>query len=90
MTGTTIGFTWCDDAVSARRCDQHYVRFRFDRINAELACHETGHAVGLTHGHEAAPRESQTAAELGCMETPNSGRRPHLGGHNKAEINATY
>lgn len=90
MTGTVIGFAWCDDAVTNRKCDQHYVRFRYDSIDAELACHETGHAVGLTHGHEASPRESQTAAELGCMETPDSGNRPHLGSHNVSEINSTY
>jgi hypothetical protein len=90
MTGSTIGFTWCDDAVSSLKCDQHYVRFRYDSIDTELACHETGHAVGLTHGHEASPRESQTASELGCMETPDSGNRPHIGAHNKSEINATY
>jgi hypothetical protein len=58
--------------------------------NTELACHETGHAVGLTHGIDAAPVESNTASELGCMETPDSGTRSTLGSHNRSEINSVY
>lgn len=90
MSGTTIGFTWCDDAVSPSSCDQQYVRFRYDSIDAELACHETGHAVGLTHGRQASPAVSQTNSALGCMETPDYGNRTGLGSNNIAEINATY
>ena len=91
FSGTTIGQTWCDDAVSSTKCDQEYVRFRGTlQFDTELTCHETGHAVGLTHGADAGPKESNTASELGCMETPDSGGRPGLGSHNKSEINATY
>src|SRR5436189_23739 len=71
--------------------DQEYVRFRGTlQFDTELTCHETGHAVGLTHGANASPAESNTAAELGCMETPDSASRPGLGSHNQSEINSTY
>lgn len=88
-----IGFTWCNDAVnsSAIKCDQEYVRFRpYAQFDKQLVCHETGHAVGLTHGEDAAPAESNDAAELACMQRNDSGARPHLGSHNAHEINATY
>lgn len=90
FSGTTIGRTWCNDAVTGQRCDQAYVRFRGISFDTELACHETGHAVGLTHGEDAFPALSNRASELGCMETPDSGTRPGLGAHNRSEINATY
>jgi hypothetical protein len=91
FSGTTIGQTWCNDAVTSTKCDQEYVRFRGTiQFDSELTCHETGHAVGLTHGVDASPKESNTASELGCMETPDSSNRPGLGSHNKSEINATY
>lgn len=90
FSGTDIGMTWCDDAVSATKCDQEYVRFRYTSINLELACHETGHAVGLTHGNNASPTQSNTSSALGCLETPDRGSQYHLGANNIAEINATY
>jgi hypothetical protein len=63
FSGNVIGQTWCNDAVSSTRCDQEYVRFRAaGYVDRELACHETGHAVGLTHGPDATPAESNTAA----------------------------
>jgi hypothetical protein len=91
FSGTTIGITWCNDAVTSTQCDQEYIRFRAaSYVDDELACHETGHAVGLTHGVDAGPSESNTASELGCMETPDSGSRSTFGSHNIDEINNTY
>jgi len=91
MTGSTIGFTWCNDATDSLRCDQHYVRFRSDAdVERELACHETGHAVGLTHGHEASPMLANNDGRLGCMETPNSLSWPDLESNNVDNINGTY
>lgn len=90
MSGTTIGLTWCDDAAGTYTCDQQYVRFRYDSIDSELACHETGHAVGLTHGRNADPQVSNTNSSLGCMETPDSGNRTTLGSWQTTEINDTY
>jgi len=90
MPGTLAGIAWCNDAVSTTRCDQAYVQFRYDTFSSELACHETGHAVGLTHGVNAYPRQSNTSSALGCMETPVSGSRSGLGANNIYQINSTY
>ncbi|MCU1453478.1 MAG: hypothetical protein JWN46_1624 [Acidimicrobiales bacterium] len=84
-----LGMTWCARARSPRRCDQHIVRFQAGAITTAVACHETGHAVGLTHGHEAAPRISSSDPRLGCMRTPDSGDSL-LRTHNVDEINRTY
>jgi hypothetical protein len=81
------GVAWCDDAVSSVKCDQHYVQFRYATPGEALACHETGHAVGLTHGGNASPRLSNTDGRLGCMRTPVSGG---LGAQNVEMINGTY
>jgi hypothetical protein len=86
--GSNIGITWCNDAVSSTKCDQHYVLFSDPSIQESYACHETGHAVGLTHGHEAYPRLDNLDSSLGCMTNP-----PYttaLGTHNTQMINATY
>lgn len=83
-------FTWCDDANSDTRCDQHYVRFRSSSVVVTgLVCHESGHAVGLTHGQAASPRLSQTDNRLGCMVTPTGSDR-RLGPNSYYWINATY
>jgi hypothetical protein len=91
FSGNAIGQTWCEDAAGGSKCDQEYVRFRtVGYVDRELACHETGHAVGLTHGADAYPSESNTASELGCMETPDNGSRPYIESHNVSEINSVY
>lgn len=59
-------------------------------VNRALACHETGHAVGLTHGNLASPITSNTNSDLGCMVTPLNTSLPNLGTSNVANINATY
>ncbi|MEV6105107.1 hypothetical protein AB0M28_10380 [Streptomyces sp. NPDC051940] len=95
----TFGITWCNDASSSTECDQEYISF--DNMGGSEAnpwkgvvCHETGHAVGLTHGHEAAPRQSQTDGDLGCMRTEGTVDQiiswTALGSHNATQINATY
>jgi hypothetical protein len=90
LTGSTIGTTWCDNAANLVDCDQHYVRFRYASIDRELACHETGHAVGLTHGAQAWPTTGNNDPVLGCMETPDTGSEPYLGSNNVDNINSTY
>ena len=85
------GWTWCDDAVSSTRCDQHWIRFLASNPSHKLVCHETGHAVGLTHGDQAYPRVSNTTSSLACMITPiDQITTATLGSHNTAEINKTY
>ncbi|MDW6063997.1 hypothetical protein SAZ11_46160 [Streptomyces sp. FXJ1.4098] len=84
------GVTWCNDAVDARRCDQQYIRIRGNGYYTPgLSCHETGHAVGLTHGQQADPKLNQTDSRLGCLQTPVS-YGTGLGANNRENINGAY
>lgn len=91
------GQAWCNDAVSSTRCDQHYVAFNNTMLarssttatmRRSLACHETGHAVGLTHGNNAYPAVSVDDPALACMII--NGWPTNLGSHNVGQINAAY
>jgi hypothetical protein len=82
------GIAWCNDAVTSTKCDQHYNAFRSSSPGRAISCHETGHAVGLTHGANASPSISQTDPSLACMQTPTP--TGDLGAHNTNLINATY
>lgn len=90
----TVGITWCNDAVdgSAFKCDQTYIRFTTDTYyeHRALTCHETGHAVGLTHGADAYPYASNTDSRLGCMVTPYNVDAYTLGANNVNEIDQVY
>ncbi|NYH55360.1 hypothetical protein HNR06_004949 [Nocardiopsis arvandica] len=87
-----VGVTWCDDAAGAisDECDQQVVRIRgYGTYDRGLACHETGHAVGLQHGALSSPQLSNQNSRLGCLVTdPPSGAG--LGSHNSDMIDATY
>jgi len=93
-----LGRTWCDDAVGGTDlCDQHYVRFDddVDTIGRHTICHETGHAVGLTHGAEADPvQRSDNPSLMGCMSTAvdpgNEAGTESLGNQNFDMIKAIY
>lgn len=86
LPGSLDGLTWCNDSESNVQCDQHYNRFRMDNPKRDLACHETGHGVGLTHGEEAEPFLRNDANIQGCMQQPlplsNEGRLGSLNIHN--------
>lgn len=114
--GSGLGSTVCDDAtIGDDECDSHYVTYdNVDLCNNDLcdntyednhilmniACHETGHSVGLTHGSDADPDQGNEAAVMGCMQTPpvlhiynpdfGATADPSLGQHNRREINSTY
>ncbi|WP_340539861.1 hypothetical protein [Nocardioides sp. GXZ039] len=79
--------TWCDDAQDHTRfkCDQQYVRMRPGSITQGLACHETGHAIGLVHGRQATPPLDNNDLRLGCLTTPV--RTSDLGSTNTQNIN---
>jgi hypothetical protein len=83
-----IGSTWCDAVASDFRCDQHFAKFEFNPSRA-LACHETGHAVGLTHGSDADPQVSDNQPDFGCMRIPTSDNESLLV-HNASQINFEY
>ncbi|MEV5351619.1 hypothetical protein ACIPM2_28530 [Streptomyces sp. NPDC086081] len=92
LSRSKIGIAWCDDAVTSRKCDQHYIAFNKNNaeigpINKSDACHETGHAVGLTHGPEASPRKGLRDNRLGCMSYNDV---YGIGANNKENINSTY
>lgn len=81
--GNLVGLTWCNDAVdgTAYACDQQYVRFDPDHSGTEnAACHETGHAVGLTHAEDAYPVLSETDQRLDSVAC----------GHRRTKIGRTY
>lgn len=82
------GWTWCNDALGPVQCDQHYVAFQSDSPGWGLACHETGHGVGLTHGQKASPAVSNGDDALACMTTPVETHL--LGSHNVGQINGAY
>lgn len=83
--------TWCDDAVTTVKCDQHYVRFRSTVFGFGLACHESGHAIGLSHGAESSPQQSNNYQFFYCMRLPaaNEGLGPDVGTI-RSQIDATY
>ncbi|MEW9555823.1 hypothetical protein [Nonomuraea sp. NPDC050783] len=85
-----VALTWCDNRVDELKCDQHYVLLKGATPSKELACHETGHAVGLTHGNRAYPAVSNEDSRLGCLRTPPRVGVQTLGGHNRRMINKTY
>jgi len=90
MSASADGTTFCNNAATTLRCDQQYIRIRpSGYFSNGLVCHETGHAVGLTHGNVAAPKKSNTDEALGCMETPVSDGEV-LQANNVENINATY
>ncbi len=92
--GTTslIGIYWCDDAVNGTswKCDQGYVNFRSTVYGRELACHETGHSVGLLHGNYAYPTLSKTDSRLHCMVSAVNPNEYLLGTMNVTNINNVY
>lgn len=54
--GGTTGLTTCDTLLANGRCDTHSIRFSTNYTGSattsqrrNLACHESGHAIGLTH-----------------------------------------
>lgn len=91
VPGTADGITWCNDPISGYRCDQHYVDIQPDLYSSRgLICHEAGHAVGLTHGAQAYPVQSQTDTALGCMRTPIGSTQDNLGSQQVTNINLVY
>jgi hypothetical protein len=86
-----LGGVWCDDASNGAiaECDQFYAAFR-NQPSVALACHETGHTVGLTHGSDAYPQVPDDHYDLRCLRDPLISTDPYVGPHNVDQIDDTY
>ena len=90
------GYMWCQDEYTGNAgnyydCDQAYVNLlNRNTVTRALACHETGHTVGLTHGSNASPVTRDDAQVMYCMETPIDNNRDILGANNVGNINLIY
>jgi hypothetical protein len=90
MSSSADGTTFCNNAATTLKCDQQYIRIRGGGVYTHgITCHETGHAVGLTHGQDAAPKKKNNDEKLGCMESP-ADIDEGLQANNIENINATY
>ena len=89
-TPTTIGYTWCNDPISGYRCDQFYVRVEAAYNDYALNCHETGHAIGLTHGQNAEYPSSNSDSRWGCLRTPWDPSHKDLGANQVTNINSEW
>lgn len=92
-----IAITHCDDAVSTLVCDQHYVTYRSASIGSldsselwKLACHETGHAVGFTHGANADPVVASDSLTMKCLKIGFSNLDTWLGSNHASYVNSVY
>ena len=89
-----VGRTWCNDKVGTWVCDQHYVKLEGSGQyfqNPKVTCHETGHAVGLTHGNVASPVLALNAPSLGCLRAPLAAITSNApGSANVTQINQVY
>lgn len=84
------GIYWCNGEGTGFKCDQGYVRIRGGGFYTRgLACHETGHGVGLMHGQSATPYVNNDDPRLGCLRTP-VGSNTALGTNNFDNINDWY
>lgn len=87
IPGSAVGTALCDNPINSVTCDQTYVTFENSSPSGGLICHETGHALGLTHGEQASPHTYLNDGNLGCMG--GSGQMD-LRQHNQWILNQTY
>lgn len=101
--GNAAGLALCDDAASSSVCDQFYIYYQAENVNAnindnvylqKLACHETGHGAGLVHASDSwrrpVPNANTTHFWSYCMRTGDEAVSQLLGQHNAWIINANY
>lgn len=94
----SVGYYFCNDVAglsSGNKCDQGYINLRYIQNTPAqqlaLACHETGHAVGLLHPTDASPPKSATDTEFECMMNAPIATYPYVGQDpNIANINSVY
>jgi hypothetical protein len=91
-----------NDVAGTKRCDHFHVEYHSDRLNElgwnvdtsqnrtrlhALACHESGHTVGLLHGEDADPPIANNHEALRCMRTPLVETDTGVGAHNANHLN---
>jgi hypothetical protein len=86
-----IGYHDCVYWVSGSRtrCRHGHIRYKNSSLSTNtyekaLACHETGHSVGLRH------QGSLSQSTVRCMYNPVPSTDPYVGSHNVAHINGLY
>lgn len=84
------GAAECNDPIGLWKCDQHYVTFANDFWAQHITCHESGHAVGLTHPQDASPALPSSHASFACMKTVDNYNANGLGAHNVSQIDGEY
>lgn len=97
VPGPDDAVTRCLSPIDNFRCNQFDVTFdantlcpcSADFIRA-IACHETGHTVGLLHGDNAIPTVSNLTGSLMCMRKPVYDGDYPLGSHNADQIDSVY
>lgn len=100
LPGQALGMAYCDDDANGSLCDQFYVVYDQDQIapadaqkRRSIACHETGHAIGLVHPVNANPAHDATDdvenEPFKCMRADEV-FPPLLGPANTAQINGIY
>lgn len=92
----------CVVRADNERCDHAHVTYDGAQLSAlywansrerlkGIACHETGHSLGLLHGDEGVPALSNTDHRtLHCMAKPSFGFDHHVGQHNLVHLNSHY
>lgn len=96
------------NAPSNKACQHWHVKFYLNNISSwnytqnttfgynarrHIACHETGHTLGLMHGSQATPTMSDLAAAIYCMQTHPAPApfvpAPLVGPHNAGHLNTS-
>lgn len=104
--GSALAYQYCEDVDDAptSRCDQSYIYYRYQYVCVVygtnvclstalwqgIACHETGHSLGLMHGPDASPALSSFDSGLGCLQSRVSGLPTTLGTLNTWDLNHVY
>ncbi|MFK5635655.1 hypothetical protein [Ornithinimicrobium sp. LYQ103] len=92
----TAGRAICRYAVNTRVCNAWRMELDTEALPSgyefakALTYHEGLHTVGMTHGGNAAPAQTDTDADLGCLRTPVVSGSRFIGNHNINQINAFY